>query len=164
MTNTKHLLFTTTKWLTLSTLFMILLHPVSAHAGGIHFIQHAAYCSPAAGYLQGQLSFFNPSSNAITVEVTANLHYSLPGTPLQESRATTFTLGPWQTSYYQINNTQPAYGCHGAVRFFGTIRMTGESSSSAAIAGSILTSMPINNGTIQYVNIPFAIPNPPSVH
>jgi hypothetical protein len=144
---------------------MLLSYPLNAHAGDIHFIQHAAYCSPPVGYLQGQLSFFNPSSNAITIEVAGNLYYSLSGgTPLQESRTTTYTIGPWKTGYYQISNTQPAYGCHGGVRFFGTIRMTGESSSSIVISGNVLTSMPITNGTIQYVNVPFAIPNLPSIH
>ncbi|WP_152622848.1 hypothetical protein [Archangium violaceum] len=161
MQRTHHAFFMTMKCVLAPAVFMLLSSPVSAHAQGIHFIQHAAYCSTAVGHLQGQLSFFNPSSTAITLEVTGNLHYSLSGgTPLQESRTTTFTIGPWQTSYYQLANTQPAYGCHGVMRFFGTIRMTGQNTSSTVLAGNVLTSMPNSNSIIQYVNVPFAIPNP----
>jgi hypothetical protein len=139
----------------------LLAFPEGASAGQqvreVHFIQQANYCNPPATYLQGQLAFFNPSAETVTVEVTGNLLYYISGgSPRQESQTVVVSIAPGQTSWYQLASAYAGYGCHGTMRFFGTIRITSTWGHVVA-SGNLMTTLPPGT-TVVTNNVPFAVP------
>lgn len=137
---------------------VLLAIPATARASQeAHFIQSANYCSPPATYLQGQLSFFNPSSESVTVEVTTNLLYAVTGgNQWKDIGSWTFTVAPGQSTVYQLSSTQAGYGCNGIMRFFGTIRATSNWGYVVASGNLMTTLIPISGGT-HASNVPFAV-------
>jgi hypothetical protein len=124
----------------------------------VHFIPLADYCNPPANYIQGQLAFFNPSTESVTVEVSGGLLYAISGgAPRQESHTSVTTIAPGQTFWYQLMSAYPGYGCHGIMRFFGTIRITSNWGFVVA-SGNLLTTLPPATSTLVTQNVPFAVP------
>lgn len=123
----------------------------------IPFSQFVNDCTPPAGYLQGHLNFFNPSSSPVSVEVSGNLEYATgPGVQKIDTEGMSLLIAPGENKNFSVRNSLAGYGCHGTSFFYGKIKIP--KTQNIVISGSMLTSMPQGTG-VQYMTVPFTVSN-----